>query len=114
MGYSENLLPKALAKLGAEVHVVTSDLQPNFPDYRQAYEPFIGPRLQPTGTKYLNGFTLHRLPHTSERHGIRIAGFHEKVASIRPDIVQGFTIPTWSTYQCAIPKLLLGFKLFLE
>jgi glycosyltransferase involved in cell wall biosynthesis len=114
MGYSENVLPKALAKLGAEVHVVTSDLQPNFPNYTETYEPFIGPRVQPAGTKLLNGFTLHRLPHTSERHGVRMGGFHKTIASIQPHIVQSLTIPTWSTYQCAVSKLVLGYKLFLE
>ncbi|HLH30338.1 MAG TPA: glycosyltransferase family 4 protein, partial [Terriglobia bacterium] len=114
MGYSENALPKALAKAGAEVHVVSSDLQPDFPNYKEAYESFIGPRIQPTGEKHLHGFTLHRLQHTSESHGIRIRGFHRALAEIRPDIVQGFTIPTWTTYQSALSKLRLGFKFFLE
>src|SRR5215471_8022408 len=96
MGYSENVLPKALAKAGVEVHVVTSDLQPYFPNYKDAYEDFIGPRIQPTGTKDIDGFTLHRLRHASQSHGVRICGFHRKLASLCPDIVQGLRIPTWS------------------
>ena len=49
MGYAENALPKALAELGHEVHVLTSDAQPYFdsPDYAATYEPFIGPGLVP-------------------------------------------------------------------
>jgi glycosyltransferase involved in cell wall biosynthesis len=114
MGYSENALPKALARAGAQVHVVTSDLQPYFPNYKEAYEDFLGSRIQPAGTKKLNGFTLHRLVHASQSHGVRIRGFHREIASIRPDIVQVFTIPTWSTYQSVLSKVQLGFKLFLE
>ena len=90
----KSLLPKALAKLGVEVHLVTSDLQPYFPNYKEACEDFLGPRIQPVGTTKINGFTLHRLPHASQTHGVRIEGFHRKVAEIRPDIVQSFVIPT--------------------
>lgn len=114
MGYSENVLPKALAKLGAEVHVVTSDLQPWFPNYEVAYEPFIGPRIQPTGIKHINGFTLHRLPHGSQKRGIYLKGFHETLQRIRPDIVQCFVIHSFCTYQAVLSRLLLGYKLFLE
>jgi len=114
MGYSENLLPKALAKLGPEVHLVTSDLQPPFPNYKETYEPFLGPRIQPLGVKRLNGFTVHRLPHRWQRHNIYINGLHHKLADLRPDIVQCFTLPSFCTYQSAFSKLRLGYKLFLE
>ena len=44
MGYIENCLPKALALLGHEVHVVSSTAQVYFnsPDYKEVYEPFLG------------------------------------------------------------------------
>jgi hypothetical protein len=70
--------------------------------------------IQPVGTTKINGFTSHRLPHASQAHGVRIKGFHWKLAEIRPDIVQSFVIPTWSTYHAAVSKLRLGYKLFLE
>jgi glycosyltransferase involved in cell wall biosynthesis len=113
MGYSENMLPKALAKLGAEVHVVTSNLQPTFPNY-EAYESFIGPRLQPAGLTHIDGFTLHRLVHGSQRLGIYIKGFYKTLKEIQPDIVQCFVIHSLSTYQSVISKLVLNYRLFLE
>ncbi len=113
MGYSENMLPKALAKLGAEVHLVTSDLQPAFPNYG-AYESFIGPRQQPVGVKHLDGFTLHRLPHGSQRLGIYIKGFHKTLKKIQPDVVQCLIIHSLCTYQSVVSKVLSGYKLFLE
>ena len=114
MGYAENLLPEALARQGAEVHVVTSDLQPDFPNYRETYEPFLGPRKQAVGRKELNGFVLHRLPHGSELQGISLRGLGKVLREIRPDIVQTFVIPSFSTYQAVFWKPTLGYRLFLE
>jgi len=53
MGYSENCLPKALASLGHEVHLVTTEAQVyyNQPTYRATYEPFIGPPIVPRVVK---------------------------------------------------------------
>jgi glycosyltransferase involved in cell wall biosynthesis len=113
MGYSENMLPKAMARLGAEVHLVTSNLQPAFPNY-ESYESFIGPRLQPIGAKHINGFTLHRLPHGLQRPGIYIKRFHKTLEKIQPDIVQCLMIHSLCTYQSIISKFLLNYKLFLE
>jgi len=114
MGYSENLFPKALAKLGADVHVVTSDLQPDFPNYKETYEPFLGPRQQPTGSRRLDGFTLHRLPHGSQWHGIYIRGLHRTLSRLRPHVVQCFTMASVTTFQAVLSELALRFKLFLE
>lgn len=114
MGYAENLLPKAMAGLGIETHLVTSTLQPPLPNYEEAYEPFLGPRIKPAGSYRFHGFTVHRLPHGSQRHGVYIHGLHRKLAELSPDVVQCFTIFSASTYQVALSKPLLGFKLFLE
>jgi glycosyltransferase involved in cell wall biosynthesis len=114
MGYSENLFPKALAKLGADVHVVTSDLQPDFPNYKETYEPFLGPRQQPTGRRRLDGYTLHRLPHGSQWHGIYIRGLHRTLSRLRPDVVQCFTLASVTTLQAVACEIALRFKLFLE
>jgi glycosyltransferase involved in cell wall biosynthesis len=114
MGYAENLLPKALAKLGPEVHVVSSDLQPAFPNFKEAYEPFLGPRIQPTGIRQIDGYTLHRLPSGRQNHGVEIRGLTDKLHDLRPDVVQVFTIPSWSTYQASWACLRMGCKLFLE
>lgn len=114
MGYSENLLPKALAKRNTEVHLISSTLQPAFPNYKETYEQFLGPREQPAGVWQLHGFTVHRLPAGRQKPGVYIKGLHRTLQQLQPDIVQCFTLPSYSTYQCAVSRLRLGFKLFLE
>jgi glycosyltransferase involved in cell wall biosynthesis len=116
MGYSENCLPKALAALGHDVHLITSDAQPYFdsPSYAATYEPFIGPGLVPTVVKQLDGYTLHRLPHGRFRGRLRIEGLREQLAKLRPDVVQTFEIANISTLEAAWMKRRLGYALFLE
>jgi len=116
MGYAENFLPKALAALGPEVHLLTANVQPYFdsPIYATTYEPFIGPGIVDTGTKRLDGYTLHRLPHGWWRHRLRIRGLARILSRLRPDIVQTFDAFTLSTLEAAYMKPFIGYKLFLE
>jgi glycosyltransferase involved in cell wall biosynthesis len=114
MGYSENFLPAALARLGHDVYVISSDLQPDFPNYKEAYEPFIGPQIQPCGRSILNGFTLIRLPHKRTAYGIAIKGLGSELKALGPDIIQCFGIPQMSTYQTAWAALFMRTPLFLE
>lgn len=126
MGYSENKLPKALAELGHDVHVVTSDLRlyPWSPDYAQTYEPFIGPARTAAGTFPHDGFTLHRLP--SRRHPLftrysvfcgpsesRIVGLGTLLRQLRPAVIQLNDIGVYA-YQTAWWDRQAGAKLFLE
>jgi glycosyltransferase involved in cell wall biosynthesis len=116
MGYSENCLPKALASLGHDVHLITSDAQVYFdsPLYAATYEPFIGPGLVPTGVTNRDGFTLHRLPHSRFRGRLRIRGLRSALASLRPAVVQAFEVPNLSTLEAAWAKRRIGYELYLE
>lgn len=116
MGYAENCLPKALASLGHEVHLVTSDAQVYFNThmYASTYEPFIGPPIVPCGVKEVDGYTLHRLPHAIWATRLRISGLIKKLAVIKPQIVQTFEMSNISTVEAAIFKPKLGYKLFSE
>ena len=114
MGYISNLLPKAFAALGHEVHVVTSTAQFYFdsPTYKQTYEPFIGPPIVESTTKLIDGYTLHRLPLIYWRHRIGMRGLWKKLYLLKPEIVQTVDVIHLSTYQAAISAAFLGFKLF--
>jgi glycosyltransferase involved in cell wall biosynthesis len=121
MGYAENCLPKALAELGAEVHVVTSDAQVYFdsPFYKETYEPFIGPGIVECGVKRIDGYTLHRLPHGRSKsrislHRLYIPSLLRKLAELKPDVVQTFDVGCPTTYHAALGKIFLGYQLFLE
>ena len=113
MGYLENLLPKYLARLGVDTHVVASDL-PCY--YRQragraAYSGFIEP-LQPGSVEAFNGFTLHILGHTKAFGHMRMTGLREKLGTILPDVVQTCTPIGWIALDTARFKAVLGYKLF--
>ena len=114
MGYSENVLPKALAQLGHEVHVISSTAQVyyNSPFYQTTYQPYLGSAIVKTGQKAIDNYTLHRLPF-HDRGGIVINGLEEKLAEIRPDIVQSFDID-FNVYQVAQHVLETPFQLFTE
>lgn len=116
MGYSENCLPKALASLGHEVHLITSNVQPYFhkPSYKETYEPFIGPGVVACGVKQYDGYTLHRLPLGQWRGRRRIEGLVKCLSKLRPQIVQTFDIHCLSTYEAAFAQPWLGYRLFLE
>lgn len=121
MGYAENLLPKALAKQGVEVHVISSTAQIyyNSPKYKEVYESFIGPNILETGKKQIDGYTLHRLPiykpgiMTGSGPGIK--GLMELLQELKPDVIQVFEIEHVETYTAAYYcKKTTGCKLFTE
>lgn len=116
MGYAENCLPKALAALGHDVHLVTSNVQPYFnsPGYKETYEPFIGSGVQPCGLEQFDGYTLHRLPYARWRGRLRIEGLLGTLRSLRPAVVQTFDCISPSTIEAAVGSIMMGYKLFLE
>jgi glycosyltransferase involved in cell wall biosynthesis len=118
MGYVENFLPKAVAKLGYEVHVIASTAQVYFnsPDYKKTYEPFIGPNIVKPEVKQMDGYTLYRLPlkSTVRKNIIRMKGLEELLAKIQPDIIQTFDVYAFTTYDVALFAKRHHIKLFTE
>ncbi|MDI6739907.1 MAG: glycosyltransferase family 4 protein [Candidatus Edwardsbacteria bacterium] len=114
MGYAENCLPKALASLGHEVHLVTSDAQVYFesPLYGKMYEPYLGPAIVRCVTKKADGYTLHRLPHAKWRGRFRIRGMTGLLSYLKPQVVQTFDTHSQTTVETALAKPLIGYKLF--
>ncbi len=114
MGYIENCLPKAMAKLGHEVHVVSSTAQVYYdiPEYSKVYEPFLGKNIQEVGQRQIDGYTLHRIPFRVVSGKLFYKGLSKKLKELNPDVVQVFDPFSFPTLQAAYYKLLFGYKLF--
>jgi glycosyltransferase involved in cell wall biosynthesis len=113
--YVESSLPRALARLGHEVHLITSALQPNYdsPNYERDYAPALGAGVQPLGVRTVDGVVVHRLPHTIIAGSVSLSGLSRVLRELRPDIVQTAMIVSWPTFVCAAYRLPLGYKLFV-
>ena len=113
-GYADVALPRAMAGLGVEVHVIAANLNPYYslPEYHSTYEPFLGPAVTGCGTEEVFGYTLHRLPHVLVRRRIYIKNLAATLTAIRPQIVHTWTASQLATLQAAVLQPLLGFRLF--
>jgi glycosyltransferase involved in cell wall biosynthesis len=116
MGYTENCLPRSLAALGHEVHVVTSEynIYGNAPDYSKNYQEFLGDAIQPCGTFDCDGCTVHRLPSRDLFGYIQIIGLSKKVHDLNPDIVHSVAIASVQTYALALSKPFSKYLIFSE
>jgi glycosyltransferase involved in cell wall biosynthesis len=97
MGYSENMFPKAMGKLGVDVHLITSTAQIYYhhPQYSKIYQPYLGPNIVSEGIKEEESFTLHRLPYYETKNIFRgpgITKLYEYLDEIKPDVIQTFEI----------------------
>lgn len=113
MGYLANTLPKRLAALGAEVHLVTTRLAPyhNIADFENTYKGFVETGSEGSQER-LEGFTVHYLPVRRVLGYTRIEGLSEKLGALQPDIVQIHTLVGWIPLDVAAAKLRHGFTLF--
>jgi glycosyltransferase involved in cell wall biosynthesis len=116
MGYAENMLPRTMASLGHEVHLVAANVQVYFnsADYKKTYEKLLGPAVVETGSKTIDGYTLHRLPHTLIGNKIIITGLQEYLIKLNPDIIQTFEIDEPPTYDAAVVSGKIKCRLFTE
>ena len=114
MGYAENCLPKSLAKLGHEVHVISSVCQVyyNQPYYDSVYRNFLGDPIKKPGIKELDGYTLHLLPFGTIFNKIYLKKLSEEIKTINPDIVQTFDAFSFLTLQATLLKFTNSYKLF--
>lgn len=104
MGYVNNILPKYLARLGHDVHVVTSDLLPYHQLgsaetlYGKEFVALNRPRL---GTERFEGYTLHTLPYSTSAGYPRLQGLIGELGRLAPDLVCSFVSAGWIALDCA-------------
>lgn len=119
MGYSDNYLPKELAKLGHEVHLVTSNRQvyfvkSNIEFYSRTLEPFLGHGFVEIGTTERDGVFIHRLDSHEILGRVFVRNLKAKLLEIKPDIVQSSEIVSWLTYNAAWLTRKINFRYFIE
>ena len=113
MGYLENLLPKYLARCGAEVHVVASSLpSPHHQTAAAEASREAEPGLTPGSVTAIDGFHLHILQHSTTFGYVRLLGLSRKLKDLNPDIVQNMTPIGWIAAASAWNRLRLGYRLF--
>lgn len=116
MGYTENCLPKSLAALGHDVHVIASNLNVygNSADYGRTYQAFLGPADQGAKRISIDGYIVHRLQSRNIAGYIYIESLTAKVREIAPDVVHCTEIASLQSFVLAAAKPFLGFKYFAE
>lgn len=114
MGYIENCLPFSVAKLGHEVHILTSTAQVYYDTdfYEKSYKDYLGEPILSRGKNIVSNVTIHRLPFTVIKSQIVIKGLLSALSSIKPDVVHVFEHNSLDTYRVAFAKIFLRYKLF--
>jgi glycosyltransferase involved in cell wall biosynthesis len=113
MGYAWACLPKALARLGVDVHVVTPGLPPYYrmPYFEEAYGAFLE-KEERTGVEQVDGYQVHYVPHRKQFGYVRMTDLGARLSSLRPDVVQTFVAISWIPLDAARARIRLRFKLF--
>jgi glycosyltransferase involved in cell wall biosynthesis len=116
MGYAENYLPPAFARLGHEVHLLTSDFQvyANSADYDAIYRRKLGPKQVADGMSEFGGCTLHRMRGRIGPLGVQILDLHERLRQLRPDVVYCFEISCPTSRIVAAARRELGYRMYCE
>jgi len=113
MGYLFNCLPKKLAELGHEVHVISSEGQIYFnQDVFKNYNKIHKRNTVSENFKIIDGVKVHRLPHFEIMKTVYLRGLWRMLRQIKPDVVHVFEIASPYILQLAIAKPFLGYKLF--
>ncbi|MCB9225114.1 MAG: glycosyltransferase family 4 protein [Crocinitomicaceae bacterium] len=111
-GYIHNNLPKALAKAGADVHILTSNSNQysTDPNYEETYQSFLGEKYVEAGTYVKDGVTIHRLPYKQFRDEVHFKFLKKNLKELRPYSVHIFDVGSYLTFKLAFYKLFLGYK----
>ncbi len=115
MGYIVNMLPRYLAQQGVDVHYLTMDMPHYFFTHGQ-HNPYTNfeqlTTMKPGEEENFEGFRLHCVKHRQVAGHPRFVGLRDKLAAIRPDVVQSFLSIGWVPLDAALIKRKLGYKLF--
>ena len=114
MGYLTTMLPRYMAREGADVHLVTLDLAAYhyLPDFLKTYGQFQQRPPELDAVRKSDGYTVHVLKHRRTLGFPRPLGLHAKLRELRPDVVYSSVAIGWLPLLAAISRLKLGHRLF--
>ena len=116
MGYTENILPKYLSKLGHEVIVISSDMQVygNSSSYADNYASFLGDSKCSIGESQEDGFLLHRLESYSIAGYVGLKKLGALIKKLQPDIIQFIQIAGINNFSTLLSPFKLSCSVFTE
>ena len=114
MGYLTTMLPRYMAREGADVHLVTLDLAAYhyLPDFLKTYGQFQQRPPEVDAVRKSDGYAVHVLKHRRALGFPRPIGLHGKLRELRPDVVYSSVAIGWLPLLAAISRLKLGYRLF--
>jgi glycosyltransferase involved in cell wall biosynthesis len=115
MGYMGTVLPKYLARLGMDVHLIATELPAyhNFVEHKAAAPKFLKEQSWPAGTvRVVDGYTVHILQHGRMLRHVYMKGLRGKLMDLKPDVVYSILALGWIPLQAAAIKILAGYQFF--
>lgn len=114
MGYAGTAIPKTMRAMGVDVHYVTAGLPVyhGMPNYAETYGEFHRNIDLPGSTREVDGYQVHFLDYRLGFGGARLLGLREKLAELKPDIVQTLNHVAWPPLAAALNRRNGGYKLF--
>lgn len=109
------MLPRYLARMGVDVHLISLDLAPYWMvrEMKSHYESLVGKGWLVAGAIHdYDGFKVHILQHDLRMGYVRAVGLGSKLRSLRPDVVLSAGAIGWLPLEAAFWKLILGYILF--
>jgi len=114
MGYLTTMLPRALARAGADVHLIVLDLPAYhyLPDFKQTYGSFQAEMPGAGTVRAVDGYTVHMLGQDRFLGYPRAVKLGAKLDEISPDVVYTSVAVGWLPLQAAWGRLRKGYRLF--
>jgi glycosyltransferase involved in cell wall biosynthesis len=115
MGYLGSMLPKYLARMGLDVHVLATDLPAyhNLGEYKNGVSSFLEEQVVAKGSvSVVDGYTVHILGHKQLLGYALMTGMNAKLKELQPDVVYSILAIGWIPLQAAFIRVFNNYQFF--